>query len=149
MAQRILAPTRVINNLLFPESHEQLLLFLTRKRNGFFNDTIFPFLFIHTAARPVLRRLTLLRQLFPTLAPEPRVPPPGKICAESVKRLNTNSSRRTHYLVLGTFRIPAGIQTRAALAAVMDDFPSLVNIFIILDLPAALHVVSHEILPPT
>lgn len=31
----------------------------------------------------------------------------------------------------------------------MDDFLLLVNIFIILDLPAALHVVSHEILPPT
>lgn len=31
----------------------------------------------------------------------------------------------------------------------MDDFLLLVNIFIILDLPAALRIVSHEILPPT
>lgn len=31
----------------------------------------------------------------------------------------------------------------------MDGFLLLVNIFIILDLPAALHVVSREILPPT
>lgn len=83
----------MINTLLSPagaKTHEQLLSLLTRKRSGLYNKIYLYFPFRSNGEMADAEGINVGMSALPLLLSPPFL---RKIRAESVKRLNTNSSR--------------------------------------------------------